>query len=156
VTVPFYAAPWRIPDQWTPKERVRGLEAIAQDGSRDPSLILLARDLVLPERMLAWVQYRGYKRDPVPGDWWQGIGWTARNGGDCEDLAALFVALARAGGLRARVVWINQPGQPLNHVSAQLMGADGRWMWAETSIEDAKLGESPYQAAERLHRHEVI
>jgi transglutaminase-like putative cysteine protease len=151
----LWAKPWRIPDEWNAQVRVNALTSIAWGAAMLPIIRDLAKGLETPETLLAWVQSRGYKRDPV-GDWWQGVGFTARNGGDCEDLATLFVALAFANRWAARIAWINQPGQPLNHVTAQIQPKQGGpWVWAEPSLLGARLGEHPYVAASRLHPVEV-
>lgn len=73
--------------------------------------------------------------------------------GDCEDLAAAFVALCMVVGIPSRVVWLEQPGAPLNHVSAQVRTDPARpeeWLWMETTIPGARLGENPYGALQRL------
>ena len=78
----------------------------------------------------------------------------ARKGcGDCEDLASLLVAFCMVVGIRARVVWMEQPGSPLNHVSAQVWldpnAVDG-WLWLDATLPGALLGENPYAALTRL------
>lgn len=99
--------------------------------------------------MLAAVQRVRYVPDP-PGnaDKICDALTTLREGGDCEDLAALVVGAARALGVPARLVWIAQGG-PLDHVVAEVY-LDGRWQWAEATIAGAQVGEHPYEAAARL------
>ena len=74
----------------------------------------------------------------------------AKGRGDCEDMAVLFAALARSVGLRAQVVWLDQPGQSSNHVAAATCEASGVCHWVETTLPGARVGEHPYAAAERL------
>lgn len=98
---------------------------------------------------LATVQALPYRDDPPGVDEVQSADVTAVEGGDCEDLAALLVVLWEILGVRGRVVWLSQPGAVQDHVTAQAFVAGG-WAWGEPTIEGARLGESPYQAAARL------
>ena len=74
---------------------------------------------------------------------------TLELGGDCEDLSKAIVALDLAALLRARVEWLPQPEENQDHVSARVLLA-GVWEWQEASLAGARLGENPYQAAQRL------
>lgn len=69
--------------------------------------------------------------------------------GDCEDMAVLFVAMARSLGMSSSVVWVSQPDEPASHVAASL-AVDGASEWVETTIPGARIGEAPYIAAARL------
>jgi transglutaminase-like putative cysteine protease len=110
-----------------------------------------ACDLDAAACALAAAQAVPYVPDP-PGEWFQPVAYTLAHGGDCEDLAALVVALARALGLPARVVWMEEdPRLPLNHVSAQIF-ARGVWLWAEATVPGARLGEEPHAAVARTGR----
>lgn len=110
-----------------------------------------------------------YTPDPAGEEVFQTVLWTlggecgrsvspianARKGcGDCEDLASLLVALCMVVGLRARVVWMEQPGSPLNHVSVQVCvdpsRGDDCWLWLDATLPGARLGENPYDALARL------
>lgn len=104
---------------------------------------------------MAYVQGRGYRSDPRGQEWFQHPVYTLFYGGDCEDLAGLFMALGKAVGLETDVVWINQPGKPLNHVSAKVRVGD-EWLWAEASVKGALLGEHPYAAIARLGAWNVL
>lgn len=66
-----------------------------------------------------------------------------REGDDCDAKARLFVALARAGGLRAEIVplWA---GSELKHVSARVQ-VGGAWLPVELTLARARLGELPNQ-----------
>lgn len=68
-------------------------------------------------------------------------------GGDCDDSARSLVAIARAAGFPARLVYFLQDGQPA-HVVAQVQ-ENGHWRWAEITV-DAQFGEHPIAAARRL------
>jgi hypothetical protein len=46
-------------------------------------------------------------------------------------------------------VWLAQPRAPLDHVAAHADHGAGA-QWAEPSVEGARLGEHPYDAAARL------
>lgn len=67
--------------------------------------------------------------------------------GDCDDSARALVALARAAGIPARMVYFLQDGQPA-HVTAQVFDA-GAWRWAEATVA-ARYGEHPFAACKRL------
>ena len=113
-----------------------------------------------------------YKPDPVRGmqDFVSRVGETLRSRrktprseltgylrgqGDCEDMSILFVALARALGFRANTMWIQQDGAFQNHVAATVyiptvIAPSRAPMWAETTIDGARLGEHPWVVVERL------
>jgi transglutaminase-like putative cysteine protease len=183
----YPSQPWRVSLYTTACDRVVTLEDVANDALRhDPQVrtaaagavagasraVAAAGHLLSPEEgraaiaaaLLLWVQRRGYHPDPPGEEWFQPVARTIAQGGDCEDLSTLFVALARAAGLRAQLVWIDQPSHALNHVSAQVylgdlarrFGATDGWAWAETSVLGARLGENPYHAAERLGQGENL
>jgi transglutaminase-like putative cysteine protease len=71
--------------------------------------------------------------------------------GDCDDLAVLFSALARAAGLNSDVIWVDQPGADYNHVAAVLcQGRGEQCYWVETTIPGAKVGETTAEVMRRL------
>lgn len=77
----------------------------------------------------------------------------AKGCGDCEDLAVLLAAFCMALGIRAQVVWMEQPGAPLNHVSAQVCvdpALPDCWQWLDATLPGARLGEHPYDALARV------
>lgn len=75
----------------------------------------------------------------------------ARKGrGDCDDLAVLFVAMARAVGLSAQVLWLDQPRASFNHIAAAVCEVNGTCHWVETTLPGARVDEHPYAAAARL------
>lgn len=106
-------------------------------------------------RLLDFVQAIPYVQDP-PGEWFQSVLYTLANGGDCEDKVSLFLALARYCGYDARPVWMNESeSAQYNHVTAQIrIGA--QWLWAETIVPGARLGEEPHAALIRVGGHEGL
>lgn len=170
------AAPFRVADTTPPRERERILTEMAQAGSRDPlvqqaafkvrdayahwasgypNLTKLERETALAQFLLRYVQYDArYIPDP-PGEWYQGAVFTLAWGGDCEDLAVLYVAMALVLGIRARVKWIDQRDYPLNHVTVQI-SLNGAWVYAEPSVQGAVVGESPEDAATRAGQRDRL
>ena len=151
---------WVIADTVSPSTRVALLEQLAVDAMTAAPVRAMAamidRDaaaFVRAGNALAMVHRVPYRADPAGSEVFQDAIETLAHGGDCEDLAVLFVALARSIGLEARVVWLDQQihGSALNHVFARVL-VDGRWLDAECSIAGAKLGEAPGAAAARLRR----
>ncbi len=148
---------WIIADTVAPWTRVALLEQLARDATAAPTVRALTAlvDAAADEheraaQVLALVHRVGYRADPPGAEVFQDADETIANGGDCEDLAVLFAAIASLVGLRAQIVWLDQQihGHALNHVFARVM-VDGRWIDAETSIAGALLGESPSDAARR-------
>jgi hypothetical protein len=104
---------------------------------------------------------------PVPGTALSPLTGNAKGRDDCEGMATLFSALARAAGLSARPVWIDQEhkGAPLNHVAAVACGlgdhapagavlgsvrfAPAGCAWVEATVPGAIVGESPPEAVAR-------
>lgn len=151
---------WVIADTVSPSTRVALLEQLAADAMTAAPVRAMAamidRDaaaFVRAGNALAMVHRVPYRADPAGSEVFQDAIETLAYGGDCEDLAVLFVALARSIGLQARVVWLDQQihGSALNHVFARVL-VDGRWLDAECSIAGARLGEAPGTAAKRLRR----
>ncbi len=176
-----------------PAERVAAAELAGESAWSDPLVMRVARlalrealrvavpavgltlEVAYLEACLRAVQSLPYHADGAV-DCLRDPSETIAEGGDCEDLASLFVALVTCGrralglrGVGALVVWIDQsPDAPQDHVSAWCWvdGAiagrapssgvisrltdppSGVW-WAETTVR-ARRGESPYAAVERL------
>lgn len=105
------------------------------------------------------VQSLPYVPDPPGEDVYQSADETIARGGDCEDLAVLFVGLVRMLGatqalpLGAKVFFMPRPGAPQDHITALVRLARGPWLWAECSVRGARLGEYPPDAAAREARH---
>lgn len=174
----FPDEPFHIPDVTPIAARVATLDELATEGIRDPDVGSLAgqvasraaalattvpasarrgawMDRLLALEALRAIQSLPYKPDPAGEEWFQSARYTLRNGGDCEDLAVALVALMRSLGLQAAAVWITQPGQALNHVTAKVL-LDGRWLWADPSVRSAMVGESPYDALQRTGAWHIV
>jgi len=71
--------------------------------------------------------------------------------GDCDDLAVLFSAFARAAGLHSDVVWVDQKGAPYNHIASVVcLGSASTCHWVEATILGARIGETTREAIDRL------
>lgn len=70
-------------------------------------------------------------------------------GGDCKRLSILLSASLHVLQVPNCIVWVMQPGAPLNHVSV-LVWVSGEWVWSDPSVAGARLGEAPYAASRRL------
>lgn len=154
--------PWgrfRICDDTSEQQRIDILQSLALAGENDPGIVMLAssvrkraassriRDLAA--ECLNAIQHMKYEGH-LPGEWFTGVPFIiADGGGNCEDLTVALVALCKNLGLEARCVWIDQPGHALNHVAGQIK-VNGEWLWADPSIDGARLGESSYEALARL------
>lgn len=110
---------------------------------------------ILAREALAQVHRLPYVGDPPTQDCYRDVEMTALRGGECKALNVFLVALFMRLGLQAEVVWIMQPGRPLNHVSS-IVYLDDLPLWADASIAGAKLGESPYEALQRTGSWYVV
>ena len=145
---PLPADPFRLADTVPVCDRVRLLEALAATLPESARTGEWHRRLLALEGLRA-VQSLEYVPNTAREEWLQSVGRTLRTRrGECKALSTTLVALYRALGLRPRVVWVDQPGAPLNHVTAKVW-IDGGWLWAEPSVRGAMLGESPYDALAR-------
>jgi transglutaminase-like putative cysteine protease len=152
----YPSGPFFIHAETSVCDRVRILTELAEEGARDSRVVAFAREAAsgssgaqAAANVLARVQALPYVDEPPGEEWFQPAAYTLAHGGDCDDLVVLFVAAMRVLSVPATVYWITQTGQRLNHVTAQVY-LSGRWLWAETTIPGARLGESPYEAARRL------
>ena len=133
--MPLDDAPCRI-DPATPVDgRERLIESLVHEDSRDPLVCRVARSLVQDHRssprdalqalldgMWTPVADGGlglvYAHDPPGEDVYQHARRTIAMGkGDCKKLSIVFAAMARAVGLNAWAVWIDQPEADENHVA---------------------------------------
>lgn len=144
------------PDGWA---AARMLLASAQEDARTSG----ARELALALRRIAPSDeafaraVQAYVKSRVRfereiGEVFQNAEYTLATGvGDCDDHARVVYALAMAGGLPAVMAYLYHAPpadtQP-THAAAQLC-PDRECRWAETTI-DARFGEHPLEAAERL------
>lgn len=145
----------RLPRSWNPQQRLDAtIKRAWSDVSGREFLALLADVLDQPAGLpravyaLQRVQALPYRPDPPGFDDVQTASETARDGGDCEDLAALLVVLCVCARMAARLLWLYQPTRVRDHVTAQVQ-VDGAWVWAEPTIR-AAWGENPYAAADRI------
>lgn len=76
-------------------------------------------------------------------------------GGDCDCLSALLVGILTALGLRAECVWLLQPLADQDHVAARVF-VGREWLWCETTVKGAWLGEHPREAARRLRKGRAL
>ena len=146
------------PLEGSPSERLAVLHGLAERGAREVDVRRVAARLsvnasgdvrALAGEVLAFVQRLPYRVDSEGRDDGAAACATLAQGGDCKKLSVLFCALCSACGLTSRLVWIEQPAARLDHVSAQWQHG-GRWLWAETTVRGAELGEPPHAAAARL------
>ena len=137
-------------------ERFALYSEIARNGAATPWALRVAaacagrsdRDRARAVQLAA--QMLRFSPDPTGPDVVHDVAATARDGGDCEDLAICLVAAALAARLPARLVWLDPRTEhsPQAHVAAKIF-VDGAWLWAEPTVR-ADLGEHPWTAAERL------
>lgn len=170
----MYPATTRVEPSVPPRARVQLLEAIANEGmpvAREWILhrLRIAGDNTSTPRAVAEAVLRHvqddvrYIPDPVALEIFNSVPQTLLMGGDCEDLATLFVSAYRSLGGRTRIVWITQAGKRLNHVTAQVSfdpwtvpDDQATWLWAEASVRGAAVGENPYDAAARLQDYQAV
>lgn len=180
-----------VPPTTSVEHRLAILEDLAVLGSQNPRVQALAKSLVAarPDDPLQALldglhRYVNYTPDPNNGEveLFQRAEYTlfVRHLGDCDDMSIAYASLARAVGINARTVWIEQAEDvPNNHVAAQVCtknhaaaaAAAGRvdyavqvfthngghgcnqpdgWAWVETTLPGAIVGRHPYAEAERL------
>jgi transglutaminase-like putative cysteine protease len=144
------SGPTRVPDTLSVCDRLAILTEIARIGSQLVEVWAVANSFAGPNQtadILAFVQTLPFLPDPE-GEWYQGALYTAFNGGDCEDLVSLLVAMYESVGIKSEIIWLEQRNRPLNHVSCRVLSG-GRMQWAEPSIKGARIGENPYDALSR-------
>jgi transglutaminase-like putative cysteine protease len=146
----------------SPAERVEVFSRVAQAAVEAPEIQRAAQacergsSLETARACLRLVQKLPYRPDrPGEADDLADPCHALTIGGDCEDLSVLLVALWAACGLAGRVVWLVQGGASQDHVSAEVLLPRGRgraaeWMWGESTVVGAELGEAPHAAARRL------
>lgn len=132
------------------------LSNLAELDSRQPEVIELARSIAASTDhsaagiARALLGYVGELVDFLPEsvELFRPTQNTIEDGiGDCDCSARAYLALARAAGLKAGLATL---GQPPTHVAPVVNLGRGRWVWAETSVRGAELGEHPIEAARRL------
>jgi hypothetical protein len=117
-------------------------------GAVPPELVQLALTHG-PAALQAWIQENVHYLDEQTETFMSPAFTLAMGAGDCDDSERALVAIARAAGWQARLVYFMTDGQP-SHVSAQIKESPSQpWMWAETTIA-ARYGEFPLTALARL------
>ena len=182
-----YPASFIVPNTTSVPHRLVMLEDLVELGSKDPRVVDLANRALrnnpadpLSELLNALHQLVEFTPDCGDGtcEQFQRAEHTLfdRGKGDCDDMAVAYSAMARAIRFASRVVWIDQPDKPNNHVASQACapirpasaiqqnyaamvhsnpssptcGASHGWTWIETTLPGAMVGEHPYTAAKRL------
>jgi transglutaminase-like putative cysteine protease len=143
-----------------PHRRVPLLGLMAShDGAWDPRVRAIAAPIAARAAsmgargqlaaLLAAVQTRVAYVDEGP-DWFVRPYWVwARGYGDCDCSATLLAAMASSIGLGARLVELaGESGD--GHVAAMVSPDGAEWLWAETTVPGARLGERPELAVVRL------
>lgn len=154
--------PRKLPDDWSAKKRLQEALREAWSDIDAPGPVGLLVEVLREHgaeararRVVELVQTLPYRPDPPGGDWVQSAATTVERGGDCEDLSALAAVLATSAGVPGRLLWLYQPRRVRDHVAPQFCIA-GRWEFGEVTLRpsagevNARLGESPYAAAQRL------
>lgn len=169
--------PWRLDDTTTVARRLELDFELADDGVETPEVQRFAACIAtraagksrfeLATAALNAVQALPYVPDPmVDGQMTESLQrplYTLLHGGDCEDLAQLLMAVLMILGFDVIPVWLEQEGETQNHTTmiVRVLGTTGDprltrdlgehgWNWAESTIKGARLGEHPYEAAERV------
>lgn len=152
-----------VPGNATPADRVAWIERAIADPSTARAIAPVVRSIrsssvgsrAIAAAALAYVQGVRFVVEAPGVDVYQTPAETiAANTGDCEDLVALFVAIARAAGVPAWPVFVAQSWAPWDHFAAAVR-VEQRTEWAEPSVPGAYLGESPQNAARRLGSYGV-
>lgn len=156
--------PFWVCSDMSEQERIDVLQDLAVHSAELPRVVTLAKTVLsrLPynadarqaaSEALAAVQHLEYHPHPPArepyGDFFQRPDFTIENGGNCEDLSTVLVAILANIGITAMAVWIQQVDKPLNHVAVQV-NINGQWEWADPTIGRARFGESPYESIARL------
>ena len=147
-----------MPGNATPLERTAAIERAVSDASTARAIApIVARirststgSRAKAAAALAFVHGVRFVDEGMSRDVYQTPAETLdANAGDCEDLVALFVAIARAVGVHAWPEFVPQPEIPWDHFAA-VVRVEQRNLWAEPSVPGAMLGEAPQVAAARL------
>lgn len=129
--------------RWTPE--VQKLKNLALKRTLSPTLWAKAA------AALAVIQENvPYIRHKTEDQWFQPVWLTARKGGMCADLGPLLSSVLCELGVPNRLQWINQVGASANHLTVQVWAGDELgWQYADPSIPNARVGETPYEALAR-------
>lgn len=170
--LPSAAPRWEAPADAGPLARIGWMEELGDRGAVDPlvrdfiersSVKLASGGVVDPcERVLRTMHGLATMCAPVPeqsGDPYQTARCTLETlVADCKAMVVVGLAMGRALGLGARVVWLRLPPRVarFDHATMQLRRArDAPWLWCDPWFVGAQLGEHPFAAADRLSHLEV-
>lgn len=88
---------------------------------------------------------------PVPGNPISRVSGQPKGSGDCDDMAVLFAAFARAAGLHSDVIWVDQRGGSFNHIASTVcIRGEGSCHWVEATIPGARVGETTREVVARI------
>ncbi len=141
---------WRSSGDRGTVETLQRMRRIARRQSTDLPLVMVARQVVLeagqrdrPEAVRVirrWLRrHTKFVPDPIgaeylvaPLEMLEGVATRGVVAGDCDDIAMLGAALARAVGIRARLTAVAfDEAQPLRHVFAELHDGED---WRELDV----------------------
>lgn len=157
--------PWTVPPNVTPRERFAAIVALATREARTPFVLDLAariaaavdrgrgegpaRDFDRAAAALAVVQNAPTIPDPAGVDLYKPVAAALTEGEDCDGKALALCALLLALGVRPELMLLPQDDCPEDHLYvAAWIG--GERLDMEPTINGARLGESPRDAAMRL------
>lgn len=174
----FLVDPYMQPD-----ERVTMLVDLAQADRDDPAVVALRDEAwnrlrragIRPEQATLVQRLRAalevmhervpYVEHPTDDQWFQPVRVTAKRGGMCGDLAALLASILCRMGVQSLMQWVFQGEEALAH-HLTLLGYVGHdagvdttpegFAYADPSIPDAQVGETPYEALERSKAWERV
>jgi len=88
---------------------------------------------------------------PIEGNPISPVSGQPKGKGDCDDMAVLFAAFARAAGLHSDVIWVDQRGGTYNHIASTVcIKGEGTCHWVEATIPGARVGETTREVVARI------
>lgn len=145
----------------TPAERVRAFRAAARAAENAPWCRAVVehaqRFYGTPGAppvfaILRWfhahVRYVPAPQNDRGDDWFCDPRAVLDRGGDCDQLAALLATLLETAGETTLILWVGQPENDQDHVTV-VVWLRGAWRWCEPCVPGARVGEDPWDAAER-------
>lgn len=153
----------RVPDEFSPEQRLRVLSGVIRRGRESPRVLAYFGEVmrhgdsawVRAESVLRRCQLVPYTPDPPGVDVYYELAEVLDGApADCEELASLVVCGASLSCLRSGLFWLFQHRSRQDHLTARIV-VNGRLEWAEATVA-ARLGEHPIAAVRRLRRPEVL